>query len=235
MSVLLRVENLHSAYGLSRVLFGLNIEVRPGECICLLGRNGVGKSTTLRSIMGLVKVSAGRVLWKDKDVVGLPPNVIARRGIGYVPEDRKIFGALTVRENLEIGARAARRPGRWGMDGIYGLFPKLHELRDRNGGLLSGGEQQMLTIGRTLMGNPELLLLDEPSEGLAPLAVESLLQNIIALKRDGLTIVLAEQFFEFSLRVADRYYILEKGAIKHTGMAADLRDDKALRLRLLAF
>jgi len=234
MTALLAVEDLHSAYGLSRVLFGISLEVAAGECVCLLGRNGVGKTTTIRSVMGLLRPASGRVLWKGTDIAGWPPHLVARAGIGFVPEDRRVFAELTVWENLDIAARAAHRPGHWDLAAVYELFPKLRELRNRQGGHLSGGEQQMLTIGRTLMGNPELLLLDEPSEGLAPLVVESLLANIQALKEQGVTILLAEQGVDFSLALADRVYILEKGTIRHTGPAVELRDDARLRDRLLA-
>ncbi len=234
MTTLLAVEDLHSAYGLSRVLFGISLEIAAGECVCLLGRNGVGKTTTIRSVMGLLRPTSGRVVWKGSDIAGWPPHRVARAGIGYVPEDRRVFAELNVRENLEIAARAARRPGRWNTGAVYELFPVLRELRNRPGGFLSGGEQQMLTIARTLMGNPELLLLDEPSEGLAPLVVEALLAKIGELKAQGLTILLAEQGVDFSLALADRVYVLEKGSIRHTGPAAELRQDAALRDRLLA-
>ncbi|HVB18398.1 MAG TPA: ABC transporter ATP-binding protein [Stellaceae bacterium] len=234
MTTLLAVEDLHSAYGLSRVLFGISLDIAAGECVCLLGRNGVGKTTTIRSVMGLVRPTSGRVLWKGSDIAGWPPHRVARAGIGYVPEDRRVFAELNVWENLEIAARAARRPGRWNTGAVYELFPVLRELRNRPGGFLSGGEQQMLTIGRTLMGNPELLLLDEPSEGLAPLVVEALLAKIGELKAQGLTILLAEQGVDFSLALADRVYVLEKGSIRYTGPAAELRQDAALRDRLLA-
>jgi branched-chain amino acid transport system ATP-binding protein len=231
---LLTLEDLHSAYGLSRVLFGISLDVAAGECVCLLGRNGVGKTTTIRSVMGLLRPTSGRISWKGTDIAGWAPYRVARAGIGFVPEDRRIFAELTVWENLEIAARAAGRSGRWTLDAVFGLFPKLRELRNRQGGFLSGGEQQMLTIARTLMGNPELLLLDEPSEGLAPLVVEALLDNIRALKTEGLTILLAEQGVDFSLALADRVYILEKGTIRHSGPASELREDTALRERLLA-
>jgi branched-chain amino acid transport system ATP-binding protein len=234
MTALLAIEDLHSAYGLSRVLFGISLDVAAGECVCLLGRNGVGKTTTIRSVMGLLRPTSGRISWKETDIAGWAPHRVARAGIGFVPEDRRIFAELTVWENLEIAARAAGRSGRWTLDAVYGLFPKLRELRNRQGGFLSGGEQQMLTIARTLMGNPELLLLDEPSEGLAPLVVEALLDNIRALKTEGLTILLAEQGVDFSLALADRVYILEKGTIRHSGPASELRENTALRDRLLA-
>jgi branched-chain amino acid transport system ATP-binding protein len=234
LTALLEVEDIHTAYGSSRVLFGISLDIKAGECVCLLGRNGVGKTTTMRSIMGLTPPSQGHVRFKGKDITGLEPYRLARSGIGYVPEDRRIFAELTVWENLEVAARSANRPGRWKAETVSDLFPKLGELGDRMGGVLSGGEQQMLTIARTLMGNPELLLLDEPSEGLAPVIVENLLVQVQRLKREGLTILLAEQGVDFSLSLADRVYVLEKGAIRHSGPAAQLRDDAALRSKLLA-
>jgi branched-chain amino acid transport system ATP-binding protein len=231
---LLELHDIHAAYGSSRVLFGISIQVEQGECVCLLGRNGVGKTTTMRAIMGLTPPSEGRVVWKGKDIAGRPPYRIAREGIGFVPEDRRIFAELTVMENLEVAARAACRPGPWTIERVCALFPKLTELADRQGGFLSGGEQQMLTIGRTLMGNPDLLLLDEPSEGLAPLVVDNLLEQVRTLKYEGLTILLAEQGVDFSLALADRVYVLEKGAVKFAGAAAELRDNPQLRDKLLA-
>jgi branched-chain amino acid transport system ATP-binding protein len=231
LTALLEVEGIHTAYGTSRVLFGISLDIQPGECVCLLGRNGVGKTTTMRSIMGLTPPSQGHVRFKGRDITGAPPYRLARRGIGYVPEDRRIFPELTVWENLDVAARSANRPGVWTVDTVSGLFPKLRELRDRMGGVLSGGEQQMLTIARTLMGNPELLMLDE---GLAPVIVENLLDQVKRLKREGLTILLAEQGVDFSLSLADRVYVLEKGAVRHSGPAAQLRDDPDLRNKLLA-
>jgi branched-chain amino acid transport system ATP-binding protein len=234
MTPLLAVENIHTAYGLSRVLFGVSLEIAAGECVCLLGRNGVGKTTTMRSVMGLAPPASGRILWQGNDITGWPPHRVARAGIGFVPEDRRIFAELTVRENLEVGTRAARRPGRWTIATVGELFPVLQERRDQRGGFLSGGEQQMLTIARTLTGNPELLLLDEPSEGLAPLVVDTLRDKIDELKQQGLTILLAEQHVDFALALADRVYVLEKGTITFSGPAAELRSDRALRDRLLA-
>ena len=255
---LLEVREIHTAYGLSRVLFGVSIDVAAGECVCLLGRNGVGKSTTMRSIMGLTPPQSGRVVFKGIDITGWESYRVARAGIGFVPEDRRIFADLTVWENLDVAQRnrAASRTGarshaastaahpraepitqppiQWTIDRVFDLFPTLRQLTDRNGGYLSGGEQQMLTIARTLMGNPELLLLDEPSEGLAPLVVDHLGEQIARLKAEGLTILLAEQNTEFSLRLADRVYVLEKGAIRFSGAAAELRDNQALRHELLA-
>ena len=234
MSALLALDDIHAAYGLSRVLFGISLDINPGECVCLLGRNGVGKTTTIRSVMGLLRPTSGRVVWKGRDIAGWPPHRVARAGIGFVPEDRRVFAELTVWENLDVAARAAGRPGRWDVAAVFTLFPKLNELRNRPGGFLSGGEQQMLTIARTLMGNPELLLLDEPSEGLAPLVVEELFENIRALKEEGVTILLAEQGVDFSLALADRVFVLEKGSVRHAGPAAELREDRPLRERLLA-
>ena len=234
MTALLQVEDIHTAYGLSRVLFGVGLTVEKGECVCLLGRNGVGKTTTMRSIMGLTPPSQGRVVWKGTDIAGWAPHRIARAGIGFVPEDRRVFSELTVWENLDVADRASGRSGPWTIEAVFVLFPKLRELSGRQAGFLSGGEQQMLTIGRTLMCNPELLLLDEPSEGLAPLIVDHLLHQVGELKRNGLTILLAEQGVEFSLELADRVYVLEKGEVRFTGPAATLRDDPELRHRLLA-
>jgi branched-chain amino acid transport system ATP-binding protein len=231
---LLEIEGLHAAYGLSRVLFGISLQVGAGECVCLLGRNGVGKTTTMRSVMGFLPPTAGRILWKGTNIVGWPPHRVARAGIGFVPEDRRIFAELTVWENLDVATRASRRDGEWTIDAVYKLFPVLRELRTRLGGFLSGGEQQMLTIARTLMGNPELLLLDEPSEGLAPLVVKALLDDIRALKKRGVTILLAEQGVDFSLALADRVYVLQKGTICYTGPADELRDNQELRNRLLS-
>ena len=234
MTALLAVEDIHTAYGLSRVLFGVSLEIEAGECVALLGRNGVGKTTTMRSAMGLTPPTSGRVLWKGQDITGWPPHKVARAGIGFVPEDRRIFAELSVWENLDVAGRAGGRKGRWTVETVYELFPVLRDLANRQGGFLSGGEQQMLTIGRTLMGNPELLLLDEPSEGLAPLVVEALRLKIDELRKAGLTILLAEQGVEFSLSLADRVYVLEKGAVRHAGPAAELRENQELRERLMA-
>jgi len=230
---LLAVEDVYTAYGLSQVLFGVSLELAAGECVALLGRNGVGKSTTMRSIMGLTPPTRGHVRWKGRDIRGRAAYQVAQLGIGFVPEDRRIFSELTVWENLDVAARRAR-PGGFTVERVYDLFPKLQELRDRQGGFLSGGEQQMLTIARSLMGNPELLLLDEPSEGLAPLVVDHLREQIARLKRDGLTILLAEQNVEFSLDLADRVYVLEKGHIRYEGTAAAFRADETIRHQYLA-
>jgi len=234
MSALLELEDIHTSYGLSRALFGISLEVNEGECVSLLGRNGVGKTTTIRSVMGLTPPSTGRIRFKTRDITGWPPYRVARAGIGYVPEDRRIFAELSVWENLDVARRAASRPGSWTIEAVFDLFPVLRTLRDRQGGYLSGGEQQMLTIGRALTGNPQLLLLDEPSEGLAPLVVQTLLDRIGELKVQGLTILLAEQGVEFSLALADRVYVLEKGIVSFSGSAAALKSDRALLDRLIS-
>ncbi|MPZ30883.1 MAG: ATP-binding cassette domain-containing protein [Rhodospirillales bacterium] len=225
----LKVDGIHTAYGLSQVLFGVSLEVHAGECIALIGRNGVGKTTTMRSIMGLTPPRQGHVMWKDHDIARLGPHRICRLGIGFVPEDRRIFPELSVWENLDIARRTgAGGKTTWSEEQVFALFPDLAEIRDRRGGVLSGGQQQMLTIARTLMGNPELLLLDEPSEGLAPLIVELLQQRVAELKATGLSIVLAEQNLQFVMALADRVYILEKGEVCFTGTPADLKADERI-------
>ena len=229
MVELLQVDGIHTAYGLSQVLFGVSLEVRAGECIALIGRNGVGKTTTMRSIAGLTPPRRGRVVRKGQDIAQLPPHRICRLGIGFVPEDRRIFPELSVWENLDIARRTgANGKTTWREEQVFALFPDLAGIRDRRGGVLSGGQQQMLTIARTLMGNPELLLLDEPSEGLAPLIVEQLLQRVAELKSTGLSIVLAEQNLQFVMALADRVYILEKGEVRFTGTPADLAADERI-------
>lgn len=221
---LLELDRIETSYGLSQVLFGISLTVEPGEIVALLGRNGVGKTTVMRSVIGLTPPRSGKVRWKGEEIQGLPTYKVARRGIGFVPEDRRIFPDLTVWENLDI----ARRSGPAGKNAfteerIYEIFPKLKELRDRRGGYLSGGEQQMLTISRSLLTNPDLLLLDEPSEGLAPLIVEAMREQIDTLRKEGLSILLAEQSLSFVLSLSDRVYILEKGEVKFTGTPADVR------------
>lgn len=218
---LLTVDAIHTYYGLSHVLFGVSLTVGAGEVVSLLGRNGAGTTTTLRSIMGLTPPRQGRIQFKDRDVTGAAPHTVARYGLGYVPEDRRIFADLTVRENLEVG-RKRSRPGGWDFDRVFALFPRLAERQQQRGGNLSGGEQQMLTVARTLMGNPELILLDEPSEGLAPVVVDSLIDQLLTLKREGMTILLSEQNLSFTLALADRVYILEKGEVRYSGSAQDL-------------
>ena len=210
----LELRRLCAGYGAARVLFDVGLEAGSGEVVALLGRNGAGKSTTLKAIMGLVPPSSGEVLFDGEPIAGLEPYEIARRGLGYVPEDRRIFTDLTVAENLSVG-RQPRRIGKagWTDERLFALFPALAPLRNRLGGRMSGGEQQMLCIARTLAGNPSAILLDEPSEGLAPIVVEHVARAIGELKRSGLTVLLAEQSQRFTERVADRTYILEKGVI----------------------
>jgi branched-chain amino acid transport system ATP-binding protein len=222
------VEDIYTAYGLSQVLFGVSLEVAPGECVCLLGRNGVGKTTTMRSIMGLTPPRRGRVTWKGRDTTGRAPHQVAQAGIGFVPEDRRIFADLTVWENLDVASRR-QAGGGWTVERVFDLFPKLRELVGRQGGFLSGGEQQMLTIARTLMGNPDLLLLDEPSEGLAPVVVRVLLERLLALKARGQTILLSEQNIRFATRLADRAYVLEQGHVRYEGTIAELSGDEHVR------
>ncbi|PYN86033.1 MAG: ABC transporter ATP-binding protein [Candidatus Rokuibacteriota bacterium] len=232
---LLEVSHIDTYYADSHILFDLSITVEAGEVVCLLGRNGAGKTTTVRSIAGLTPPRAGAITLRGRDIVGLPPFRIARLGIGFVPEDRRVFPNLTVHENLEVARRTwgngSASP--WSEERVFDLFPILRERRRQAGGTLSGGEQQMLTIARTLMGNPEILLLDEPSEGLAPIVVETLREQLGRLKASGLTIVLAEQNVRFVSDLGDRVYILEKGTVRYQGsMARFLADDEVRRTYL---
>jgi branched-chain amino acid transport system ATP-binding protein len=226
--VILELDGVHAVYGDSRVLHGVSLAAAAGEVVSLLGRNGAGKSTTLKAVMGLVRVTGGRIRFRGRALLGLPTHEISRLGIGLVPEDRRIFPGLTVRENLQVGERRGA-PQRWTLDRLVELFPPLGPLLDHRGGDLSGGEQQMLTIARTLVTGPALLLLDEPSEGLAPVIVRRLGDAIAALKREGLTIVLSEQNVKFACRLADRAYIIEKGEIRFEGTMAALDADETLR------
>jgi branched-chain amino acid transport system ATP-binding protein len=232
---MLKVEGLNSFYGPAHILFDVGLEVGSGEVVALLGRNGAGKSTTFRSIAGLVPSRRGRVRFGDTDISRLAPYEIARLGLGYVPEDRRIFTELTVEENLSVGRQRPRvgAPA-WDPERLYGLFPNLGEMRRRPGGRMSGGEQQMLTIARTLMGNPSLVLLDEPSEGLAPKIVEQMAAAIIAMKREGLSMVISEQNLHFARLISDRAYILEKGRVRFSGTIAEIDADEAIRDAYLA-
>jgi branched-chain amino acid transport system ATP-binding protein len=214
---MLKVEDIHTYYGKSHILQGISFDVRVKECLALLGRNGAGKTTTLRSIIGLVPPRRGRIGFNGRPINGLQPFQISRLGIGYVPEDRQIFSALTIQENLTISIQKSRADGPWGLERIFEVFPILAERRKNQGNQLSGGEQQMLAIARALMTNPDLLLLDEPTEGLAPLIVEQLLEIIQDLKKCGLTIILVEQDVEATSHVADRYCILQQGLLVHEG------------------
>jgi len=227
---MLEVNGIHTFYGMSHILFGVSLSVARGEIVCLLGRNGAGKTTTLRSIMGLTPPRQGSIKFKGEEIVGKEPYMLARQGIGYVPDDRRIFADLTVGENLEI---AARRGGEWNKDKVYELFPALRDMESRKGGYLSGGQQQMLTIARTLMGNPEFLLLDEPTEGLAPLLVEALEKQIEKLREVGLTVLLAEQNVRSALRLSDRGYIIGNGQIRYQGSVKELRENEEIRKKYL--
>ena len=234
--MILEVDNIYTSYGLSQILFSVSLQVNEGECVSLLGRNGVGKTTTLRSIMGLTPPHRGAVRYKGQDVTGQAAYRIAKLGVGFVPEERRIFPDLTVRENLEVGRKSAATPHAiaWTVERVYEIFPILARLDTRKGGYLSGGEQQMLTVGRTLMGNPDLLLLDEPSEGLAPLVVRDLGNQIQRLKEEGITILLCEQNAKFATALSDRAYILEKGQVRFSGMIHELRDNEEVRQQYLA-
>lgn len=229
--MVLVVKEINTFYGLSHILFGISLEVKQSETVCLLGRNGVGKTTTLRSIMGLAPPRSGSIKFMGKEIRGKQPFDIYRLGIGLVPEDRIIFPDLTVHENLEIGIKKGKRRGNtegWTVEKVHRLFPIL-KVRDKQwGGTLSGGEQQMLTIARTLMGNPRLLLLDEPSEGLAPLVVRAIEEQTLLLKKEGMTILLSEQNSNFALRISDRGYILEKGLVAWQGSISALKGDSSI-------
>ncbi|MCS7235395.1 MAG: ABC transporter ATP-binding protein [Armatimonadota bacterium] len=227
---MLVVEGLVAGYGSSAVLHGVDFEVREGEVVALLGRNGAGKTTTLRAVMGLVKVRGGRVRFRDTELAGRAPFEVAHLGIAYVPDDRRIFPDLTVEENLLLARYASGRHGAWDLDRVYRLFPALRELRHLRGTQLSGGQQKMLAVGRALMSNPDLLLLDEPVEGLAPLVVRQLEQTLREIRQAGVTILLADQNLRFCRRVADRGYVLDKGAVQVGGpMEAIASDERTVR------
>ena len=228
---MLELADVHAVYGRSHVLHGVSLRAGEGEVVSLLGRNGAGKSTTLKAIVGVVEVTAGEIRFEGRSLRDLPTHRVARLGIGLVPEDRRIFADLSVLENLMVGARA---DGGFTVDRIFGLFPRLAGLARQRGGSLSGGEQQMLTIARTLMTGPRLLLLDEPSEGLAPVVVAALADTVAALRRQGLSILMAEQNVKFARRLADRAYIIEKGQIRFDGTMAALAADDSLRRAYLS-
>jgi len=225
---MLTVDGLSAWYGAARILYDLSFDVRRGEVVALMGRNGAGKSTTMKAIMGLVSRRGGSVRFNGEDISLRKPYEIARRGLGFTPEDRRIFVDLTVMENLDVGRQPPRQFGdgkpapSWTPDQLFTLFPNLAEMQGRLGGRMSGGEQQMLTVARTLMGNPLLVLLDEPSEGVAPLIVEQMAHTILALKKQGLSILLSEQNMHFARLVSDRVYVLEKGQIHWQGSVAEL-------------
>ncbi len=231
---LLDVANLTARYGQAQVLFGISLTLAAGEVAALVGRNGAGKSTTLKAIMGLVTRHAERVAFDDHDVAKAQPFAIARLGLGYVPEERRIFTELTVDENLEVGRQPARsgKPA-WTPERLFEIFPNLAEMRGRQASRMSGGEQQMLTIARTLMGNPSAVLLDEPSEGLAPVIVEQMATAVLAMKREGVAVLISEQNLAFAGCIADRALVIDKGQIQFAGPMRDVIADKALRERYL--
>jgi len=231
--IILDGEEIDAFYGLSHILFGVSLTVSRGEIVCLLGRNGAGKSTTMKSIMGLVPPSKGIVRFKGETVTCARPYILARKGMGYVPDDRRVFADLTVDENLEIAEKRTGKGGRWSRERVYGFFPPLKGLKSRRGGLLSGGEQQMLTIARALMTDPDLLLLDEPTEGLAPLIVKMLEEQILKLKEAGLTVLLAEQNQKVALNLSDRGYVIDNGSIRFQGTSRELRENEEIRKKYL--
>jgi branched-chain amino acid transport system ATP-binding protein len=233
--MILEMRDVHTFYGTSHVLFGVSLDVAQGETVCLMGRNGAGKTTTFRSIVGLTPPRSGSILFHGKEIAGAKVHRIARLGVGYVPEDRQIFPNLTVRENLEIGRSSGttRKEG-WSVEKVYALFPVLAKYDRKPGGQLSGGEQQMLTIGRTLMGNPDLVLLDEPTEGLAPVIVIALKEMILRLKEMGTTILLSEQNVKFAVKVSDRVFIIDNGAIRYRNDIKGFVEDERVQKRYLA-
>ncbi len=230
---MLAVDGIDVFYGRAHILAGLSLTVGKGEVVVLLGRNGAGKSTTMKAIMGLVPPARGSIEFLGTRIGRMATHEIARLGLGYVPEDRRIFAGLTVMENLEVGRRAADSGNAWTPERLFDLFPNLGRMRDRPGGRMSGGEQQMLTIARTLMGNPKLVLLDEPSEGLAPVVVEQMARTVRTLKGEGLSVLLSEQNLHFAREVADRAYIVEKGRIRYDGAMAALMEDAGARATFL--
>jgi branched-chain amino acid transport system ATP-binding protein len=232
---MLAVKDLHAFYGRAHILHGVSLEANAGEVVALLGRNGAGKTTAIKAIMGLVPPARGEVSFAGARIDRLPPYRIARMGLGYVPEERRIFTELSVMENLEVGRQPARdNAPAWDEDRLFKLFPNLGRMRERPGGRMSGGEQQMLTIARTLMGNPKCVLLDEPSEGLSPIIVEQMALSVRALKSEGLSVLLCEQNLRFCEAIADRAYIIEKGQIRFGGTMAVLAADTSLREQYLS-
>jgi branched-chain amino acid transport system ATP-binding protein len=230
---MLQVEGIHTFYGLSHILFGVSLKVDPGEIVCLLGRNGAGKTTTMKSIIGIIPPKEGSIKFKGEEIIGIEPYLLTRKGIGYIPDDRRIFADLTVGENLEIGERKAKKGEGGSRERIYEMFPALKNIESRRGGCLSGGEQKMLAIARALMGNPKFMLLDEPTEGLAPVLVHVLEERIKKLREAGLTVLLAEQNVRSTLRLSDRGYIIDNGQIRYHGSIVELRDNEEIRKKYL--
>jgi branched-chain amino acid transport system ATP-binding protein len=230
---MLEVRGIHTFYGLSHILFDVSLKVNAGEVVCLLGRNGAGKSTTIKSIMGIVPPSQGSILFKGEEAAGKKPYILARKGMGYDPDDRRIFADLTVEENLEIAEKGYIEGEGWNKERVYDFFSALKHIRHRRGGVLSGGEQKMLAVARALMGNPELLLLDEPTEGLAPVMVRVLEEQLLKLKETGLTVLLAEQNQSVALKLSDQGYLIDNGVIRYHSSIEELRDNEEVRKKYL--
>jgi branched-chain amino acid transport system ATP-binding protein len=226
----LKLDNVHTYYGLVHMLRGVSLEVAPGELVAILGRNGAGKTTTIKSVMGLAPPKEGKVFFKDEDITGLAPHLVARCGISYVPASRGIFSTLTAFENLKI---FQKKGARWDAQGVFDLFPNLNSMKKRHGSTLSGGEQQMLAIGRALVTDPSVILLDEPSQGLAPQIIELVVDMLEKLKSEGLSIILVEQNLHLALDLADRVYILDQGEVVFHGVGGELRNDPDLTITYL--
>lgn len=227
--MIIEVDNIHTFYGVSHILFGISLSINEGEIVSLLGRNGAGKTTTMRSIMGITPAASGRIKFKGIEIMGLAPHVISRMGVGFVPEERKIYSDLSVRENLQVPFNK----GGFNVDDAYDLFPALRTLDKRLGGNLSGGEQQMLAIARTLMCNPELVLMDEPAEGLSPIVISILGEGIRRLREKKITILLSEQNIRFAMSLSNRVYIMEKGQMRYEGKMDDFKENEEVRKRYL--
>ncbi len=230
--MILEAEQIHTYYGTSHILFGISFQVREGESVCLLGRNGAGKTTTLKSVIGLIVPRSGRIRFKGQDIVGKPPYRIAQLGIGFVPDDRRTFPDLTVRQNILV-ARREKKGATWNLDSVYNLFPKLQQLDSHMGTQLSGGDQQMLTVARTLMTNPDFLLLDEPGEGLAPLVIKTMEVQLGEIKKTGLNMLICEHNVGLALALSDRGYVMDKGAIHYHGTIEELRGNEEVRKKYL--
>ena len=229
---MLEVKDIHTYYGTSHILFGISFNVKEGEAVCLLGRNGAGKTTTFRSIIGLTPPKTGSIKFEGKEIIGRPPYRIAAMGIGYVPDTRRIFPDLTVRQNILV-ARREREGGTWNLETIYALFPKLRQLETHMGTQLSGGEQQMLTVARSLMTNPRLLLLDEPGEGLAPLVIKAMKEQLGEIKKLGVTMLICEHNVGLATALSDRGYVMDKGTIRYQGTIEELQNNEEVRKKYL--
>ncbi len=233
MTPILEATDLNTYYGRSHILFNVSLHVAKGETVCLMGRNGAGKTTTFRSLMGLTPPKSGAVMLNGRDCTRLPPYKMARLGLGFVPEDRRVLGPFTIRENLNMGI-IPRRKGRWNLETVTERFPVLGEMLERFGGTLSGGEQQMLTTARALMGNPDVLLLDEPSEGLSPVIIRSLKELLLGLKEAGTTILLSEQNIKFAMAISDRVVVLDKGHVVYEGTMKEFEENEDVHRKYLA-